>query len=98
MVRTVSPRTAKVFPRKLSREDRCKQTMDPDYGEGDGFTLMFVSVLVSVLVSGAGDSFMIVVLLFFFSAGGFVTVVSFCSQPTSIAAPARMRMYFFIMV
>jgi len=67
--------------------------MNPDYGEGDGFTLMFVfdSVFVSVLVSGAGDSFMIVVLLSFFSAGGFVTVVSFCSQPTRSAAPARIK-------
>ena len=71
---------------------------DPDYGEGDGFTLMFVSVLVSVLDSGAGDSLMIVVLLSFFSAGGFVTVVSFCSQPRSIAAPARMKICFFIML
>ena len=89
-------RTATVFPRKRSREDCLQETMNPDYGEGDGFTLMFVSVLVSVLDSGAGDSFMIVVLLSFFSAGGFVTVVSFCSQPTRSAAPARMRMYFFI--
>jgi hypothetical protein len=71
--------------------------MNPDYGEGDGFTLMFVSVLVSVLVSGAGDSFMIVVLLSFFSAGGFITVVSFCSQPTSNTAPAKIRIYLFIM-
>jgi len=39
---------------------------------------------------------MIVVLLSFFSAGGFVTVVSFCSQAASNAAPARMQMYFFI--
>ena len=70
--------------------------MNPDYGEGDGFTLMFVSVLVSVLDSGAGDSFMIVVS--FFSAGGFVTVVSLCSQPARSAAPARMIIYFFIIL
>jgi len=88
-------RTAKVFPRKRSREDCLQANDEPDYGEGDGFTLMFVSVLVSVLVSAAGDSFMIVVS---FSAGGFVTVVSLCSQPTIIAAPARMRIYFCIMV
>jgi hypothetical protein len=67
--------------------------MNPDYGEGDGFTLMFVSVLVL----GAGDSFMIVVLLSFFSAGGFITVGSFYSQPTSNTAPAKMRIYLFIM-
>jgi len=91
-------RTAKVFPRKHSREDCLQETMNPDYGEGDGFTLMFVSVLVSVLDSGAGDSFMIVVLLSVFSAGGFVTVVSLCSQPKSNAAPARMIIYFFIML
>jgi hypothetical protein len=61
--------------------------MNPDYGEADGFTLMFVSVLVSVWGAAAGDSFIIVVS--FFSAGGFVTVVSFCSQATRSAAPAR---------
>ena len=74
--------------------------MDLTYGVGDVVTLMFVfdSVLVSVLGSGDGDSFMIVVLLSFFSAGGLVTVVSFCSQPKRNAAPATMRIYFFIVV
>jgi hypothetical protein len=38
-------------------------------------------VFVSVLLEGAGDSFTIVVLFsVFFSAGGLVTVVSFCSH------------------
>ena len=91
-------RTAKVFPRKRSREDCLQANDEPDYGEGDGFTLMFVSVLVSVLDSGAGGSFMIVVLVSLFSAGGFVTVVSLCSQPPRSAAPARMIIYFFIML
>ena len=91
-------RTATVFPRKRSGEDCLQETMNPDYGEGDGFTLMFVSVFVSVLDSGAGDSFMIVVLLSLFSPGGFVTVVSLCSQPPRSAAPARMIIYFFIML
>jgi hypothetical protein len=74
--------------------------MDLTYGVGDVVTLMFVfdSVLVSVLVSGDGDSFMIVVLLSFFSGGGLVTVVSFCSQPKRNAAPATMRIYFFIVL
>lgn len=53
-------------------------------------------MFVSVLVEGAGDSFTIVVLDSFFSAGGFVTVVSFCSQAESNAAPAKRQMYFFI--
>ena len=67
-----------------------------NYGEGAGdvVTSMFVSVFVSVFVSGAGDSFMIVVS--FFSAGGFVTVVSLCSQLASNPAPRAMRIYFFI--
>lgn len=57
-------------------------------------TLM--SVLVSVLVEGAGDSFMIVVLLSFFSEGGLVTVVSFCSQAASNAAPIKRQINFFM--
>jgi hypothetical protein len=73
--------------------------MEEDYGVGDVVTLMFVfdCVLVSVLVSGDGDSFTIVVLLSFFSAGGFVTVVSFCSHATNNASPASRHTYFFIL-
>ena len=68
-------------------------TTTPDYGEGDVVTLTFVSVLLA----GAGDSFTIVVLLsVFFSPGGLVTVVSFCSQAASNAALARMQIYLFI--
>ena len=68
------------------------------YGEGDVLTLTFVSVF-SVLV--AGDGFTIVVLVSFFSvfsAGGLVTVVSFCSQAASKASPVNRQMYFFIQV
>ena len=57
---------------------------------------VLIVVLVSVLVSGAGDSFTTVVFVFFFSPGGLVTVVSFCSQAASKAAPASRQMYFFI--
>jgi hypothetical protein len=39
---------------------------------------------------------MIVVLLSFFSAGGLVTVVSFCSQAANRAMPASRQMYFFM--
>jgi hypothetical protein len=60
-------------------------------------------VFDSVFVSVAGEGFTIVVLVSFFSvvsppAGGLVTVVSFCSQAASSAAPIRMQMYFFIML
>jgi hypothetical protein len=55
-----------------------------------------ISVLVSVLV--AGDGFTIVVLLSFFSVGGFVTVVSFCSQAVKSAAPIKRQMYLFMQV
>ena len=58
--------------------------------------LTLMSVLVSVLVDGAGDSLMIVVLLSFFSDGGLVTVVSFCSQAASKAAPIKRHMYLFM--
>src|SRR5215831_1460357 len=55
-----------------------------------------MSVLVSVLVEVAGDGFTMVVLLSFFSAGGFVTVVSFCSQAARSAAPMKRQMYLFM--
>lgn len=55
---------------------------------------MFMSVF-SFVVAGAGDSFITVVLVSFFSAGG-VTVVSFCSQAANNAMPATRQMYFFI--
>ena len=72
-------------------------TPTPGYGEGDVVTLTFVSVFDSVLLEGAGVSFTIVVLLsVFFSPGGLVTVVSFCSQAASNAAPAKMQIYFFM--
>ena len=58
---------------------------------------MFVSVLVSVFVSGGGDSFSftMVVSVSFFSVVGF-TVVCFCSQAASNPAPIRMQMNLFI--
>jgi hypothetical protein len=57
--------------------------------------LTFTSVFSFVVVV-AGDSFITVVLLSFFSAGGLVTVVSFCSQATNNAMLASRQMYFFI--
>jgi len=58
---------------------------------------MFVSVLVSVFVSGGGDSFSftIVVSLSFFSVVGF-TVVCFCSQAASNPEPIKMQIHLFI--
>ncbi len=60
-----------------------------------GEDLVSIVVFDSVSLEVAGDGLTIVVLLSFFSAGGF-TVVSFCSQATSKAAPAKMQMHFFI--
>ena len=55
------------------------------------------TLVVSVFVEEDGSfSFTTVVLLSFFSPGGFVTVVSFCSQAASKAAPARIQMSVFI--
>jgi len=51
----------------------------------------------SFVVAAAGDSFITVVLLSFFSAGGLVMVVSFCSQATNSATPASRQMHFFIL-
>jgi len=50
---------------------------------------VLIVVFVSVLLEVAGDGLTTVVLLSFFSAGGLVTVVSFCSQADSNANPAR---------
>jgi hypothetical protein len=61
-----------------------------------GVDPVLIVVSVSVLLEVAGEGFTTVVLLSFFSAGGFVTVVSFCSQAGSNASPARTQMYFFI--
>ena len=48
---------------------------------------VLIVVSVSVLLEVAGDGFTTVVLLSFFSAGGLVTVVSFCSHADSNANP-----------
>jgi len=56
--------------------------------------LTLMSVFVSVLV--AGDGFTIVVFVSFFSAGGLVTVVSFCSHAVNKAAPIKRQIYFFM--
>ena len=58
----------------------------------DSLTVVFDSVLLEV----AGDGLTTVVLLSFFSPGGFVTVVSFCSQADSNANPTSRQIYFFI--
>ena len=60
--------------------------------------MTLMSVLLSVFVEVAGDGFTIVVLLSFFSPGGFVTVVSFCSQAAKSAAPMKRQMYLFMYV
>jgi hypothetical protein len=61
-----------------------------------GEDVVLIVVFVSVLLEVAGDGLTIVVLLSFFSAGGLVTVVSFCSQADSNANPATRQMNFFI--
>ena len=83
-------------PRRRGAKDSANNSRLPFYGEGDVLTLM--SVLLSVFVEVAGDGFTIVVLLYFFSAGGFVTVVSFCSQAARSAAPIKRQMYLFMKV
>ena len=73
-------------------EESSAMTSPPDYGLGD--VLTFTSVFSFLVVPEGG--FTIVVLLSFFSAGGFVTVVSFCSQAANRAAPISRHTYFFI--
>jgi len=61
-----------------------------------GEDVVLIVVFVSVLLEVAGDGLTTVVLLSFFSAGGLVTVVSFCSQADRNANPATRQMNFFI--
>lgn len=61
-----------------------------------GDELVFVVLLELDELPDGSLSFTTVVLLSFFSAAG-VTVVSFCSQAVSNAAPANMQMNVFIM-
>jgi hypothetical protein len=77
----------------------------PAYGLGDelvvvvvvlvpGVEPVFIVVFDSVLVELDGDSFMTVVSFsVLFSAGGLVTVVSFCSQAARHAKLARTQIY-----
>src|SRR6266571_3874753 len=101
--------TAKVFPRSGSRKGFARTgLLRKNYGAGvevvvldsvfvslPGEVVVLIVVFDSVLLEVAGEGLMIVVLLSFFSAGGF-TVVSFCSQAASKAAPARIQIYFCI--
>jgi hypothetical protein len=77
------------------REKISQMTAANPYGDGEVFTLM--SVFVSVLVAGAGESLITVVLFsVLFWAGGLVTVVSFCSHAPSNATLASKQMYLII--
>ena len=83
------------MPRAISNvnsDDDHRMVLGGNNGQyGLGEVLMFTSVfsfLVVVAGDGFGDWFITVVLLSFFSAGGFVTVVSFCSQAAKSAKPA----------
>jgi len=58
---------------------------------------MLMSVFVSVLVAGDGLTIVVFVSFFsVFSAGGLVTVVSFCSQAAKNTAPIKRQMYLFM--
>jgi hypothetical protein len=65
-------------------------------GEEPVFTVVLVSVFS--VVAGEAEGFTTVVLFsVLLSAGGLVVSV-FCSQAANNAAPARMQMYFFIVM
>ena len=64
-------------------------------GDDPVFTVVFDWVVDDVPPAG-DDLSTIVVLLSFFSAGGFVTVVSFCSHAARKAKLIKMQMYFII--
>jgi hypothetical protein len=102
------PYSKSLLPKHFGRR-LCKTRLTKNYGLGEEVVVVLDSVFVSllgeevvlivvfdsVLLEVAGDGFTTVVLVSFFSAGG-LTVVSFCSQARSKAAPAMIIMHFFI--
>ena len=79
----------------------------PGYGLGDDPVVVVVEVLVPgavftvvfdsvVELAGEDLSITVVLLSVFFSPGGFVTVVSFCSQAARKAMLINKQMYFMI--
>jgi hypothetical protein len=100
---SVVTRTAKIFPRKVSREDLL-ENLPNDYGEGVEVaagldSVVVVVVEVEVSVAGVAVGFTTVVLVSVLvsageAAGAAVSV--FCSQAARSAALARMQIYFFI--
>jgi hypothetical protein len=97
--------TEKIFP--THRWGRLFRFADPGYGLGDDSVVVVVELLlpgaVFIVVFDsvfelAGVDLSITVVLFsvFFSAGGFVTVVSFCSQAARKAMLINRQMYFMI--
>ena len=99
----------KIFP--ASRRGRFFAIFDRDYGLGDELVVVVVEVplpgedsVVEVLDDEdeeppAGDDLSITVVLvsLFFSPGGLVTVVSFCSQAVRKAMLIKIQMYFIIL-
>src|SRR4051812_12705942 len=92
------PRTAKTPRAKIHARSFCKRCDLLNYGEGDDVTVVFSLMVVLVLVSGLSGFTTVVLFSVLFSAGGLVTVVSFCSQAVSRAMPAKAQMYFFIVL
>jgi hypothetical protein len=100
--------TAKVFSRKLSGEDFARKQKTDDYGVGEvsaGDSAVSVegdSVVVagdSIVVAGLVVSVVVVIgglVAAGVAAGSVVSV--FCSHAARSAAPARMQMYFFIVL
>ena len=66
-------------------------------GDEPVFTVVLDSVLDDVPPEGDDLSITVVLLSVFFSPGGFVTVVSFCSQAARKAMLMRIQMYFMIL-
>ena len=61
-----------------------------------GFELVLEVVLLELDELGSFSFTTVVLFSVFFSPGGLVTVVSFCSHAASNARPASKQMYFFI--
>lgn len=66
-------------------------------GDEPVFTVVFDSVLDEPPPAGDDLSITVVLLSVFFSPGGLVTVVSFCSQAARKAKLSKIQMYFMIL-
>jgi hypothetical protein len=95
-------RTAKVFPREIPEEDSANEPLPKPYGVGD---VSAGEVSIGEVVADSAGAVAAGLVVVVVSAGvvaaglaGASVVSVFCSHAARSAAPARMQMYFFIVI